>query len=49
MFDVSKPDATPRKLINSGRHNALGKQAKAGLEEGLRFACQDMNNQIREA
>ena len=40
-FDPSKPDGTPRKLMDSSRLNALGWQAKVGLEEGLRLAYQD--------
>ncbi len=40
-FDPSKPDGTPRKLMDSGRLNALGWQAKFSLEEGLAPAYQD--------
>jgi len=40
-FDPSKPDGTPRKLMDSRRLNALGWQAKIGLEEGLAMAYQD--------
>ena len=40
-FDPSKPDGTPRKLMDSGRLNALGWQARMGLEEGLALAYQD--------
>ena len=35
-FDVSKPDGTPRKLMDVSRLKALGWQAQIGLEEGLR-------------
>ncbi|ACK49064.1 NAD-dependent epimerase/dehydratase [Methylocella silvestris BL2] len=35
VFDTSKPDGTPRKLMDSGRLAALGWQAKTGLEEGI--------------
>ena len=41
-FDVSKPDGTPRKLMDSGRLNALGWRAKMGLESGLREAYTGM-------
>ena len=34
-FDSSKPDGTPRKLLDVGRLTALGWQARIGLEEGL--------------
>jgi len=40
-FDGSKPDGTPRKLMDSKRINALGWQAKTSLEEGLRIAYRD--------
>jgi GDP-L-fucose synthase len=35
-FDASKPDGTPRKLMDVSRLTALGWQARIGLEEGLR-------------
>jgi GDP-L-fucose synthase len=34
-FDTSKPDGTPRKLMDVGRLNALGWRHKIGLEQGL--------------
>ena len=34
--DVSKPDGTPRKLLDVSRLTALGWTARTGLEEGLR-------------
>ena len=40
-FDPSKPDGTPRKLMDSTRLNALGWQAQVGLEAGLERAYQD--------
>lgn len=40
-FDISKPDGTPRKLMDSSRLKALGWRAKVGLEEGLALAYQD--------
>lgn len=40
-FDPTKPDGTPRKLMDSSRLNALGWQAKIRLEEGLSVAYQD--------
>lgn len=33
--DTSKPDGTPRKLMNSDRMNALGWKPKIGLREGI--------------
>ncbi len=35
-FDTSKPDGTPRKLLNVDRINALGWTAKISLEDGIR-------------
>jgi GDP-L-fucose synthase len=40
-FDTSKPDGTPRKLMDSARINSLGWQAKVNLEQGLALAYQD--------
>ena len=37
-FDASKPDGTPRKLMDVSRLAALGWKASIGLEEGLRDA-----------
>ena len=37
-FDASKPDGTPRKLMDVSRLAALGWQASIGLEDGLRDA-----------
>ena len=34
-FDTSKPDGTPRKLLDVARINALGWKAKTGLDQGL--------------
>lgn len=35
-FDPSRPDGTPRKLLDSSRMRALGWAPRIGLEEGLR-------------
>jgi GDP-L-fucose synthase len=39
--DPTKPDGTPRKLMNSQRLNALGWQPQVALEDGLKAAYQD--------
>ena len=39
--DPTKPDGTPRKLMDSTRLNALGWQAQVGLEAGLEKAYED--------
>jgi GDP-L-fucose synthase len=36
VFDVTKPDGTPRKLMDVSRLTAMGWQASIGLEDGLR-------------
>ena len=41
-FDTSKPDGSPRKLMDSSRLNALGWQAQVGLKPGLAAAYQDL-------
>ena len=41
VFDRDKPDGAPRKLMDSGRINALGWQAQIDLEAGLLAAYQD--------
>jgi GDP-L-fucose synthase len=43
-FDPSKPDGAPRKLMDSGRLNALGWKARVGLEDGLTNAYLDMHS-----
>ncbi|MFZ4478911.1 MAG: GDP-L-fucose synthase [Rhodoferax sp.] len=40
-FDPSKPDGSPRKLMDSSRLNALGWQARVSLAQGLSLAYQD--------
>jgi GDP-L-fucose synthase len=41
VFDTTKPDGAPRKLMDSSRLNALGWQAKIGLDAGLTIAYQE--------
>jgi GDP-L-fucose synthase len=36
VFDTTKPDGTPRKLLDTSRINALGWRPKIGLQDGLR-------------
>jgi GDP-L-fucose synthase len=45
-FDTTKPDGTPRKLMDVSRINLLGWKAKMNIEDGLKLAYQDfLNNQ----
>ncbi len=48
-FDPSKPDGTPRKLMDSSRMNALGWQAKTALEDGLKQAYHDYLNRFDQS
>lgn len=41
FFDASKPDGTPRKLLNVDRMRALGWQAQISLREGIAKAYAD--------
>lgn len=41
VFDPSKPDGTPRKLLDVSRAQALGWKASVGLAEGIRLAYED--------
>jgi GDP-L-fucose synthase len=48
-YDTSKPDGTPRKLVDVSRLSALGWKAKVSLREGLGKAYADfLMNPIRE-
>lgn len=40
-FDATRPNGTPRKLMDSGRLNALGWQAKVHMKQGLVAAYKD--------
>ncbi|TGA99954.1 GDP-L-fucose synthase [Sporolactobacillus shoreae] len=40
-FDESKPDGTPRKIVDVSKLNALGWKAKISLDEGLERTYQD--------
>jgi GDP-L-fucose synthase len=48
-FDPSKPDGSPRKLMDSSRLNALGWSAKVGLVDGLKMAYQDFLTQLNHS
>jgi len=49
VWNTSKPDGTPRKLMESTRLNNLGWQAKVGLEAGLEEAYEDfLKNHITQ-
>jgi GDP-L-fucose synthase len=41
VWDGSKPDGTPRKLLDITKLSTLGWKAKIGLEEGIRKVYED--------
>jgi len=43
VYDQSKPDGTPRKLLNVDRLTTLGWEPRTSLREGLRKAYQDFS------
>jgi GDP-L-fucose synthase len=45
-WDTSKPDGTPRKLLDVSLINALGWKAKTSLREGIRLAIADYRSRI---
>ena len=51
VFDTSKPDGTPRKLLDVSKINALGWRYRTTLEEGMNIAYQDflMKQQMPQA
>jgi GDP-L-fucose synthase len=41
VFDTTKPDGTPRKLLDVTKLHSLGWKHKTSLEQGIRMAYQD--------
>ena len=47
-WDTSKPNGTPRKLLDVSKSAALGWRYKTELEEGIRLSYEDfLNNPMR--
>ena len=46
VWDTSKPDGTPRKLMDSSRIQALGWKPSIELEEGIRMAYADFKSRF---
>jgi GDP-L-fucose synthase len=46
IFDPSKPDGTPRKLLDVSRIHALGWRAQIGLEQGIRETAKDFERRL---
>ena len=47
VFDSSKPDGAPRKLIDSSLLKRLGWQAQVDIQTGLKLAYADFVSQTR--
>lgn len=48
LWDTSKPDGTPRKLLDVSKLEKLGWKYKTELEDGIRLAYEDfLNNPVR--
>ncbi|MDF2943024.1 MAG: NAD-dependent epimerase/dehydratase [Herbinix sp.] len=48
MFDSSKPNGTPRKLLDVSKLERLGWTYTTELEDGIRLAYDDfLNNEMR--
>jgi GDP-L-fucose synthase len=48
-FDTSRPDGTPRKLLDVSRLNGLGWRARTSLQDGIKLAYQAFLNEQKEA
>ncbi|MGY3581603.1 GDP-L-fucose synthase [Bradyrhizobium sp. USDA 4341] len=46
VFDPTKPDGTPRKLLNVDRMREMGWSARTGLKEGIRKAYADFLQRV---
>jgi len=48
-YDPSRPDGTPRKLLDVGRLDKLGWRAKTSLQDGMRLAYQAYLSETKQA
>ncbi|MFX6067121.1 GDP-L-fucose synthase, partial [Acinetobacter baumannii] len=44
VFDTSKPDGTPRKLMDVSKMKSKGWEAKISLKEGIQMVYNDVKN-----
>jgi GDP-L-fucose synthase len=49
LWDTSKPDGTPRKLMDSTRMFSLGWKPRTGLENGIRLAYEDFKRCLTQS
>jgi GDP-L-fucose synthase len=47
VWDTTKPDGTPRKLMDSSRLFALGWKPQVDLETGIRLAYEDFKTKLK--
>jgi nucleoside-diphosphate-sugar epimerase len=48
-FDPSRPDGTPRKLLDVSRLAKLGRRARTSLEDGIRLAYRAYLSESKQA
>jgi GDP-L-fucose synthase len=46
ITDTSKPDGTPRKLMDVSKLNGLGWKASINLEEGIKMVYEEIKDKI---
>ena len=46
LWDKSKPDGTPRKILNSNRINELGWKSKVSLSEGIKLTLESFKKEL---
>ena len=48
LWDTTKPNGTPRKLLDISKATGLGWTYKTEIEDGIRFSYEDyLNNPVR--
>ena len=48
LWDLSKPDGTPKKLLNISRIKKMGWEPKIKLDDGIKEAIKDFNSQLKK-